>query len=260
LKWDPVDANDFVTKILIYRSTTNYPQESDTSSLIATLTDLNQLSYRDTDVSNNTTYYYSVFTVNDEDTLSDPAIVSVNYRTSAGGGGGSSGGGNTGTVTTFTPYAKPTVTPQTQTSSIPLPQSAPLTTTPRTVTGPFSIGIRSEQVKVLQSMLSSDKSIYPEGDVTGFYGPATTRAVKRFQKKYGIEETGLAGIQTRTKLNQVYGQTTSTPNTSSAQPQTTSSSSPGLSLRQLVELLISLGVISPDKANLARTALHARGR
>ena len=37
------------------------------------------------------------------------------------------------------------------------------------------------EVSRLQTILAKDKEIYPEGLVTGFYGPATDRAVKRFQ-------------------------------------------------------------------------------
>lgn len=203
--------------------------------------------------------------------------------------------------------------------------------------------MRSNEVKVLQQMLSSDSDIYPEGEVTGFYGPATVRAVKRFQKKHNIEQTGLAGVQTRAKLNEAYGPTSSSSTSQPSSPESqtptsssyvwkrelsygskgndvtelqnrlssegvysgpvtgyygtmtrkavkkyqtrnnlppvgnvgpktlktlngssssssntnTPSSSQGLTLRDLVELLISLGVISPDKADLARTSLKS---
>jgi len=69
--------------------------------------------------------------------------------------------------------------------------------------GPFSIGMRSEQVKLLQQMLSKDPSIYT-GPVTGYYGPLTKQAVINFQKKYNIQQTGIAGPVTRQKMNEVY--------------------------------------------------------
>ncbi|HEX8591415.1 MAG TPA: N-acetylmuramoyl-L-alanine amidase [Candidatus Paceibacterota bacterium] len=50
----------------------------------------------------------------------------------------------------------------------------------------------SEDVKHLQRLLAKDKTIYPEGSVTGFFGPATERAVKRFQEKHGIVSSGTA--------------------------------------------------------------------
>jgi peptidoglycan hydrolase-like protein with peptidoglycan-binding domain len=54
------------------------------------------------------------------------------------------------------------------------------------------------------------KEIYPEGLVTGYFGPATQRAVIRFQEKYVAEiltpfgltkGTGLVGTKTREKIN-----------------------------------------------------------
>lgn len=77
----------------------------------------------------------------------------------------------------------------------------------------LSIGIRDENIKILQSMLSKDGEIYPEGLITGFYGPVTVRAVQRFQRKYNIivnDSTlasgfGLAGPRTRRKLIEIYG-------------------------------------------------------
>ncbi|MFA6339137.1 MAG: peptidoglycan-binding domain-containing protein [Candidatus Paceibacterota bacterium] len=41
--------------------------------------------------------------------------------------------------------------------------------------------------------------------VNGSFGPATTRAVKRFQQKYGISQTGTVGPVTRAKINELFG-------------------------------------------------------
>ncbi|MBI2475940.1 MAG: Ig-like domain-containing protein [Candidatus Taylorbacteria bacterium] len=54
-------------------------------------------------------------------------------------------------------------------------------------------GARGDDVKALQIFLSADKELYPEGDATGFFGPATQRAVGRFQVKYGIANPGDSG-------------------------------------------------------------------
>lgn len=61
------------------------------------------------------------------------------------------------------------------------------------------------EVTRLQTILAKDTQIYPEGLVTGFYGPATDRAVKRFQLKEGIVTAsstayGLVGPATKAKL------------------------------------------------------------
>lgn len=62
-------------------------------------------------------------------------------------------------------------------------------------------GMVNSQVTKLQQILARDPSIYPEGLVTGYFGTATERAVKRFQKKYGIEQVGYVGPRTRTLLS-----------------------------------------------------------
>lgn len=61
------------------------------------------------------------------------------------------------------------------------------------------------EVTRLQTILAKDKQIYPEGLITGFYGPATDRAVKRFQIKEGIVTAsstayGLVGPATKAAL------------------------------------------------------------
>ncbi len=53
-----------------------------------------------------------------------------------------------------------------------------------------AIGSRSDEVKAIQEILKEDLSIYPEGYVTGYYGPLTVNAVKKLQKRCGLPETG----------------------------------------------------------------------
>lgn len=71
-----------------------------------------------------------------------------------------------------------------------------------------------EDVELLQTWLSRDKSVYPEGIVSGWFGPLTQAAVVRFQEKYkedvldpwGLTRgTGYVGKTTRAKLNALYG-------------------------------------------------------
>ena len=56
--------------------------------------------------------------------------------------------------------------------------------------GILSQGTRGPQVEDLQTILKSDPTIYPEGLVTGFYGPMTKKAVERLQKKFNLQQTG----------------------------------------------------------------------
>ncbi|MCR4311332.1 MAG: peptidoglycan-binding protein [Candidatus Taylorbacteria bacterium] len=72
---------------------------------------------------------------------------------------------------------------------------------------PLDLGSRGDDVRLLQVFLSRDKSIYPEGYVTGYYGAVTARAVGRFQMKYKLVQSidepayGFVGPATRTLLN-----------------------------------------------------------
>ncbi len=61
-------------------------------------------------------------------------------------------------------------------------------------------GSNGDQVRYLQVLLAADSSVYPEGLITGFYGALTERAVKAFQKKYGLEAVGFIGPKTLKKL------------------------------------------------------------
>lgn len=73
----------------------------------------------------------------------------------------------------------------------------------------LSQGMEGEDVEELQIYLSQFKDIYPEGDVTGFYGAETAAAVERYQKKYAAEildvenpdTVGVVGPLTRIQLN-----------------------------------------------------------
>jgi uncharacterized protein YkwD len=67
----------------------------------------------------------------------------------------------------------------------------------------LQIGTRGAEVKELQEFLKTDHGIYPEGLTTGYFGPLTQAAVKKFQKKHGIEPVGVVGPKTRAKLNEL---------------------------------------------------------
>ncbi|MHB8913725.1 MAG: peptidoglycan-binding domain-containing protein [Minisyncoccota bacterium] len=60
------------------------------------------------------------------------------------------------------------------------------------VSGNLQFGTTGAEVSQLQSFLSKDKSIYPEGSVTGYFGRMTEDAVRRWQSMHNIVATGTA--------------------------------------------------------------------
>lgn len=74
------------------------------------------------------------------------------------------------------------------------------------ITSTLKTGMRSSEVSLLQEMLAKDPTIYPEGLITGYFGTATQRAVKKFQTKYQITPvSGIVGPLTKAKLDEVWG-------------------------------------------------------
>ncbi len=74
------------------------------------------------------------------------------------------------------------------------------------------LGSKGEEVKKLQECLSRDNKVYPEKEISGYFGKKTRKAVIRFQEKYandilkpiGLSKgTGDVKSLTRKKLNQI---------------------------------------------------------
>lgn len=71
------------------------------------------------------------------------------------------------------------------------------------ITKQLWIGLKNDDVELLQEFLATDPEIYPEGLITGYFGPLTQNAVKRFQKMTGIEQVGRVGPKTTSKINEL---------------------------------------------------------
>jgi uncharacterized protein YkwD len=69
----------------------------------------------------------------------------------------------------------------------------------------LALGSSGEEVRILQSALSTDKNIYPSGIVSGYFGDLTKQAVMNFQKKYKILPSGKVDEATAKKFNEIYG-------------------------------------------------------
>ncbi len=85
--------------------------------------------------------------------------------------------------------------------------SSPETTSAQPVSPPeltriLSRGSSGSDVRKLQEFLSKDKDVYPGGLITGFFGPLTEAAVKKWQEKHGIKPVGSIGPKTIIKFQE----------------------------------------------------------
>ena len=62
----------------------------------------------------------------------------------------------------------------------------------------LKLGSQRTEVKELQKCLAKDPEIYPEGEVTGYFGNKTKEAVVKFQEKYKEEILQPSGLQSGT--------------------------------------------------------------
>lgn len=76
----------------------------------------------------------------------------------------------------------------------------------------LKLGSKGKEVEELQKCLAKDKDIYPEGEVSGYFGNKTKEAVIKFQEKYRAEildpeglkaGNGMVKERTRQKLNEI---------------------------------------------------------
>lgn len=204
-----------------------------------------------------------------------------------GSGGGGSPSSTPSTTTTTTTTSTPSPTTTTTTTSAPsaatpstttttsstqtttITTAAPATplvvaTTPSApaVSAPVSVvsmapvlmkeinpGARSDEVMKLQELLAQDSEIYPDGIVSGYYGPKTTAAVRKFQQKYGLPAVGRVGPATLAKINEVFGEATTVaqPSTPSVQSQTANQIQSQIqAIQQQIQSITSGAVSTPS--------------
>lgn len=63
-------------------------------------------------------------------------------------------------------------------------------------------GMSDADIKKIQEILATDSAVYPEGKVTGYFGPLTKDAVKRFQTRHQLAVTGVIDEETRDLLEE----------------------------------------------------------
>jgi len=79
-------------------------------------------------------------------------------------------------------------------------------------TSTLQLGSEGAQVIHLQTLLQRMPGLYPNGPITGHFGPATDLALRQFQDQFGLTSTGQTDLDTRRRLNQVVVQLSAQPN------------------------------------------------
>ena len=79
--------------------------------------------------------------------------------------------------------------------------SFPFFTNAATLDRQLEQGMTGSDISTLQIFLAQDKEIYPQGLVTGYFGPLTFAAVSNFQSRNGISTVGRVGPITLAAIN-----------------------------------------------------------
>ena len=194
------------TGYFIYRDTSS-------SGSFALLVDAqNVTSYADTNATNGTTFYYKVSSYKESGSSESAAasVVNATVLVTDSGSGPSGGGGGGGGISNYSYSATPAApaTPTTPAAPATPSSAAQPSAVAQMVSPAFNKdlvrGAKNDDVKRLQQLLAQDKTIYPDGEATGLFGPATEKAVKAFQKKHGLPQVGKVGPATRAKLEEVF--------------------------------------------------------
>lgn len=65
------------------------------------------------------------------------------------------------------------------------------------------VGMSGDDVKTLQELLATDRDVYPEGLITGYFGRLTEKAVRVLQKKLCLDQVGQVGPHTLRRINEL---------------------------------------------------------
>ncbi len=68
------------------------------------------------------------------------------------------------------------------------------------LTDDLSFGVTNESITRIQKLLATDGEIYADGTISGFFGPKTQDAIRRFQTRFGLDPVGVVGPSTKAIL------------------------------------------------------------
>ena len=211
MAWLELDY-ELCQNIAIYRDLTSSPLTPNSTKLIATLP-CTAVEYTDTNVTGGTTYYYSLFIIDDLGVYSDPLSGSFTApttisTTSSSGGGGGGGGSKPVSSIVYIPAVSATPIPgcgsrttgfSTITGQSCAGNSSTTATTYNFGTVTLRNGSRGEAVKELQRFLNAKLNLGLVVD--GKLGPKTIAVIKQWQMNNGLVVDGLVGPKTKAKMN-----------------------------------------------------------
>ncbi len=65
------------------------------------------------------------------------------------------------------------------------------------LTDDLSYGVTNASIEKIQKLMATDSEIYPDGTISGFFGPKTQDALRRFQVRFGLDPVGVVGPSTK---------------------------------------------------------------
>ncbi len=68
------------------------------------------------------------------------------------------------------------------------------------LTDDLSFGVTNESITKIQKLMATDAEIYADGTISGFFGPKTQEALRRFQTRFGLDPVGVVGPSTKAIL------------------------------------------------------------
>jgi peptidoglycan hydrolase-like protein with peptidoglycan-binding domain/phosphodiesterase/alkaline phosphatase D-like protein len=168
-EWNNPGEANFVRTVVVKKEGSYPTSPSDGQTIYEGRGD----TYADTSLQNGKTYYYAVYSYNHSKTYSRGVNVSL------------------------APNAGNKEVKFNESGS--LASSTPIFHFVRT----WQKGDKDIEIEHLQEILVADKDSYPEKLVTGYFGSLTQSALKRFQAKHGLSQTGVVDVATQNKLNTV---------------------------------------------------------
>ncbi len=167
LRWKNPNESSFVRTVVV-RKANGYPTSPTDGEIIY---EGNGETFTDTNLVNGTTYYYSVSSYDHRKHYSKAIHVSLSPKQS--------------NIEVLLDKA---------------PEEEPILATDHFVEV-MKRGLKDIEVEHLQEILARDEHLYPERLITGYFGSLTESALKRFQQKHRLPQTGITDKATQAKLN-----------------------------------------------------------